>query len=74
MQTREFCHMLVFTIGVQKIAEKKKVYDIEVKNKNSRHLKFFEIINNNCVLSIRGEFAFILELGGASCLILHIQQ
>ena len=21
--------------------------DIEVKNKNSRHLKFFEIINNN---------------------------
>lgn len=47
MQTREFCYMLVFTSGVQKIAEKEKVYDIEVKNKNSRHLKFFEIINNN---------------------------
>lgn len=47
MQTREFCHMLVFTGGVQKIAEKEKVYDIEVKNKNSRHLKFFESINNN---------------------------
>ena len=39
--------MLMFTIGVQKIAKKEKVYDIEVKNKNSRHLKFFEIINNN---------------------------
>ena len=39
--------MFVFTSGVQKIAEKEKVYDIEVKNKNSRHLKFFEIINNN---------------------------
>ena len=47
IQTREFCHMLVFTIGVQKIAKKEKVYDIEVKNKNSCHLKFFEIINNN---------------------------
>lgn len=46
IQTREFCLMLVFTIGVQKIAKKEKVYDIEVKNKNSRHLKFFEIINN----------------------------
>ena len=52
MQTREFCHMLVFTGGVQKIAEKEKVYDIEVKNKNSRHLKFFEIINNNWVRSL----------------------
>ena len=67
--------MLMWTIGVQKIAKKEKVYDIEVKNKNSRHLKFFEIINNNnWVLSIRGEFAFILELGGASCLTLHIEQ
>ena len=47
IQTREFCLMLVFTIGVQKIAKKEKVYDIEVKNKNSRHLKFLEIINNN---------------------------
>ena len=47
IQTGEFCHMLMFTIGVQKIAKKEKVYDIEVKNKNSRHLKFFEIINNN---------------------------
>ena len=47
MQTREFCYMLMFTSVVQKIAEKEKVYDIEVKNKNSRHLKFFEIINNN---------------------------
>ena len=52
IQTREFCHMLMFTIGVQKIAKKEKVYDIEVKNKNSRHLKFFEIINNNWVRSL----------------------
>ena len=47
IQRREFCYMLVFTTGVQKIAKKGKVYDIEVRNKNSRHLKFFEIINNN---------------------------
>ena len=44
--------MLVFTIGVQKIAKKEKVCDIEVKNKNSRHLNFFEIINNNRVRSL----------------------